>query len=316
MGTFPPEGAHVGACPFFASRGPHLARVFLWIAGGPLHAWPALRVRAGRARGANGAARPAGAAVAGRVDAGVTALGVAAHARNPACFPQAACGDGVRRDRQPHAAQSPRNRVPSLHTVPSATSPVSTHVACPFAQDSVPVSHGFASGWHVAPATHSEHAPARHTWLIPQGVPLAIVAGRECREGLPEAQEIVPVWHASPPGLHGAPATQDVGIPESPDASGASEPSRPASGTEASGTAASGTPASRTPADESDSLPASGTAVGPDVTPPHCTNSAAIAVKTAAAKALYRSVIGRPSPSTASGPEEAVVLLWSRRHKS
>ncbi len=110
----------------------------------------------------------------------VTALGVAAHARNRACFSPRMRRRRATRSRRTRKA--PRNRVPLAHRAASATSPVSTHVACPVRAGQRPVL-AWIPVWLARCACDAfQHAPAKHTWLIPQRVCRWQRRRSECRK--------------------------------------------------------------------------------------------------------------------------------------
>jgi hypothetical protein len=70
-----------------------------------------------------------------------------------------------------HAAHKPPQQMPDEQPVPSATSPVSTHVACPVEHDVVPVWQALPLGLQGEPAEHMTHAPEKQTAFSAQGVP-------------------------------------------------------------------------------------------------------------------------------------------------
>jgi len=111
-----------------------------------------------------------------------------------------------------HAAHMPAQQIPAAHGVPSGTSPVATHAACPVLHDIVPVWHALPLGAHAPPAAHATHAPSRQTWPFPHGDPFgALPTGVHC--DMPVAQDTTPVRHTLSPGLHAVPPAHATHAP-------------------------------------------------------------------------------------------------------
>jgi hypothetical protein len=99
------------------------------------------------------------------------------------------------------------------HGVPFAACPVCVQTGAPVVHDTVPVRHVLLLGEQALPVAHVTHAPALHTWPVPQGVPSATLL-RPVHVEVPVAHEVVPVLHWLPVGLHDAPLVQATQLPE------------------------------------------------------------------------------------------------------
>ncbi len=75
----------------------------------------------------------------------------------------------------------------------------------PVVQETTPVKHGLLFGWHDDPVEQATQLPALQTWFAPQGVPSGTL-DRPVQVERPVEQEVVPVLHGLPLGLHDAPA--------------------------------------------------------------------------------------------------------------
>jgi hypothetical protein len=109
--------------------------------------------------------------------------------------------DGLHGVPATHETQLPLSQTSFVpHVVPFPALPVATQVCCPEAHDVDAVSHALLRE-HGALAAHPRHAPSKQTSFVPQGVPFETFAA-ETHIAVPLAQEVVPVWHILPPGLH------------------------------------------------------------------------------------------------------------------
>jgi hypothetical protein len=100
-----------------------------------------------------------------------------------------------------HETQLPLSQTSFVpQAVPFPALPVATQLCCPEAHDVDAVSHALLRE-HGAFAAHPRHAPSKQTSLVPQGVPFETFAA-ETHVAVPLAQDVVPVWHILPPGLH------------------------------------------------------------------------------------------------------------------
>jgi len=117
----------------------------------------------------------------------------------------------------PHVAHAPAQQIPPVPQVaPLARFTTEVQVACPVLHDVVPCWQGLAGlpGWQVPPAVHALQTPARHTSLVPHGVP-----GLEfpvCMQvAVPELHDVIPVRQglAGLPGVQRPPAVQPVHVP-------------------------------------------------------------------------------------------------------
>lgn len=111
----------------------------------------------------------------------------------------------------PHAAHTPPQQIPEAHAFPSIMSPVWTQAGCPVLHEILPVWHALLLGEQATPALHVVQAPSKQTSSVPHGAPFGALA-TDTHAGIPEAQEMIPLWHALPGRLHGAPATHATEI--------------------------------------------------------------------------------------------------------
>jgi hypothetical protein len=106
----------------------------------------------------------------------------------------------------PHAPEPLHTRsVPQL--VPAALGVAeSTHIWLPVAQEVTPSMHapGFVS--QASPAVQAPHAPALHTWFVPQLAPSARTVEVSTQSSTPVEQSVTPTRHAVGFVLQGSPA--------------------------------------------------------------------------------------------------------------
>jgi hypothetical protein len=109
--------------------------------------------------------------------------------------------DGLHGVPATHETQLPLSQTSFVpQVVPFPALPVATQVCCPEAHDVDAVSHTLLRE-QGAFAAHPRHAPSKQTSFVPQGVPFETFAA-ETHIAVPLAQDVVPVWHILPPGLH------------------------------------------------------------------------------------------------------------------
>jgi hypothetical protein len=89
----------------------------------------------------------------------------------------------------------------------------STHVTCPVAHEVTPVWQALA-GTQPRFAVQALQAPALHTMLVPQAVPLLTAVVASLHVATPPVQALtVPLWQALA-GVHGAPTVHALHVPE------------------------------------------------------------------------------------------------------
>jgi hypothetical protein len=95
-------------------------------------------------------------------------------------------------------------------TVPLATSPVDTQIACPELHDVIPVWQGLL-GMHAIPAVHEPQIPLVQTSFVPHAVPLA-TSPVETQVECPVLHDVTPNWQGLL-GVHMTPAAHETQLP-------------------------------------------------------------------------------------------------------
>jgi len=104
-------------------------------------------------------------------------------------------------------------QTPPVHGVPGLDWPVCVQTGAPVMHEIDPVRHWLPPGLHAAPVEHALQTPLLlHTWLVPHGVPAATLPVA-LHTALPVEQEVVPVPHGFPLGVHDAPAAHATQAP-------------------------------------------------------------------------------------------------------
>lgn len=97
-----------------------------------------------------------------------------------------------------------------------------TQVELPVLQLVTPTTHTLGLVVQFTPAAHALHAPALHTWLVPQVVPFATFDVESVQTLAPDAQEVVPTLQGFGLPVHAAdavhalhdPALQTLFVPQ------------------------------------------------------------------------------------------------------
>jgi hypothetical protein len=98
------------------------------------------------------------------------------------------------------------------HAVPLATIVAPLQLEPPDEQDVVPTWQRFPPGLQEDPDVQATHDPLLQTMLVPHAVPLATFTG-SAHVDEPDEQDVIPLWHGLPPGLHATPAVHATHVP-------------------------------------------------------------------------------------------------------